>query len=173
MKKTATLSAAILALLSPVLASALPLGITHDEFKSVEKLQIGSQTMRILLVNPKEEYDGVKLMLGDKELARTDGDRMKIEYQFDLPNSKVVLVSEYSGGNACPANYRLVQLNKSGSVTTTKVFGNCSDIPKINVNGERIAVTLPAEDGKRIVEETWTFEKGVLTEPRKRGDRSK
>ena len=61
-----------------------------------------------------------------------------------------------------------MQVNNDGRAAITKVFGNCSDIPKVRVEGERITITLPAEDGKRIVEEKWIFEKGVLTEPRKR-----
>jgi len=161
---------ATLALLAalPAVADTLPLGLTHDEFVSTDQMKIGVQTMKIEPVNPADKYAGTKLLLGDKELARTEGEVMKLEYQFDLPASKVVLVSEFSGGNACPANYRLVQVAKDGQATTTKVFGNCSDIPKVRVEGERITITLPAEDGKRIVEEKWIFEKGVLTEPRKR-----
>ena len=166
---------ATLALLAalPAGADTLPLGLTYHEFKSTAQMKIGLQTMQVELVNPADKYAGTKLLLDGKELARTDGDMMKLEYQFELPTSEVVLVSEYSGGNACPANYRLVQIHKTGRVATTKVFGNCSDVPSVRVEGERITMTLPAEEGKRIVEEKWVFENGVLTEPRKRAVRPK
>lgn len=159
---------AALAISFPAVSGTLPLGLTHDEFKSTDQMKVGGQTMKVELVDPADKYAGTKLLLDGKELARTEGEMMKLEYQFELPASEVVLVSEYSGGNACPANYRLVQINKTGRIATTKVFGNCSDIPKVRVEGERMTITLPAEDGKRIVEEKWTFENGVLTEPRKR-----
>jgi hypothetical protein len=166
MKLSSALPLAALALL-PALAFAAPVTITHEDFKSVDQMKIGTHAMQIVLVNPKDQFDGVKLLLDKKELARTDGDRMKIEYVFPLTGSQVVMVSEYSGGNGCPANYRFVKIDDDGKVATTKVFGNCSDIPKVAVDGERITVSLPAEAGKRIVTEKWVYEKGVLTEPRK------
>ena len=97
---------ATLALLAalPAVADTLPLGLTHDEFKSADQMQVGAQTMKVELINPADKYAGTKLTLGGKELARTEGEMMKLEYQFDLPASKAVLVSEFSGGNACPAN---------------------------------------------------------------------
>lgn len=164
---TSMLSKAVLATLLPGIALAAPTTISSQDFASVDQLKMGAHTLKIVLVNPKDEFDGVKLLLDSKELARTDGDRMKIEYQFRLPTSDVVLVSEYSGGNGCPANYRFVQVGKDDRVVTTKVFGNCSDIPQVTVDGERITVALPAEAGKRIVMQKWTFEKGVLAEPKR------
>jgi hypothetical protein len=172
MKHTFFATLALLGAL-PAVADTLPLGLSYQEFESVAQMKVGAQTMQVELVDPTDKYAGTKLLFDGKELARTDGDMMKLEYQFELPTSKVVLVSEYSGGNACPANYRLVQINKTGRVATTKVFGNCSDVPTVRVEGERITMTLPAEEGKRIIEEKWVFENGVLTEPRKRAVRSK
>lgn len=47
-----------------------------------------------------------------------------------------------AGGNACPANFAFLVVEK-GQVTETETFGNCHDEPKLTETGGRVVMQFP------------------------------
>lgn len=80
---------------------------------------------------------------------------LDIKKVFSIGNNKVALVQINSGGTACPAEYIFITAKTSGAPILSKKFGNCSDIPKITVKGDKIALKFPGNPP-----ETWTYFNG-------------
>lgn len=65
-----------------------------------------------------------------------------VERKLEIGERDVLFVSTGSGGNACPAMYVFVVLER-GSATVSEPFGNCSDLPKLTRAGDRVMVEFP------------------------------
>ena len=91
--------------------------------------------------------------LGDDDyVVRVDGQKM-FGSGSELPDLSIkgvwgnfVVIEEASGGTACPAIYRAIDLGSSPP-TVSADMGNCSDIPKITVGGNSLSMAFPQQDG--------------------------
>ena len=91
---------------------------------------------------------------------------------YQIGASDVVLVTD-NGGTACPALCYFVTVTKSG-VRVTPSFGTCSDLIKIQRNGNSISVSMPGYRGsaeskkaqRRAARErhVFNYHAGVVTE---------
>jgi hypothetical protein len=55
----------------------------------------------------------------------------------------VAVLSVTSGGNGCPAMFRIAYPDSSGKYVVTKEFGDCSDIPTIIFEEKQVTVKFP------------------------------
>lgn len=122
--------------------------ITHSE-EEIELKQVlkPSQELRVY----KQGYDVNIVQLGDKVIVRDD-----ISYSIGFPLSTAVKVGDstvyvmalYSGGTACPAQYRFMTINDyTLDVTMSADFGTCSDVIQQTVNDDGIYVCMPNDSG--------------------------
>ena len=69
---------------------------------------------------------------------------------YESEGQVYALISEASGGVACPSLYRAIDLNGL-TPTPTKPFGTCSDIPSVVAVGGKLVVGMPAMTGRANV----------------------
>ena len=103
---------------------------------------------------------------GNKIPVAEDSMYVSLQEKFKVENKDVVLISQGSGGNACPATYFCFQplrLTLEGDVVKKSVeFGTCSDIPKIKQEGTTVVLTMPKMQGKGQVK--YVYGKGAISE---------
>ena len=119
-----------------------------------------------------------ELRLGRRTILEIEGPSF-VHFEAFFPNlseGQVALVSFNSGGNACPAQFRLVRVVSGDKVDVSDEFGDCSDSPTVTLRQlpeEEIAVGFPGyyqlwqsrEPGFRRPPPTnWVYKKGVLRE---------
>jgi hypothetical protein len=109
-----------------------------------------------LIVRKKDDVEKV-LYLERSRLPVADY-LVSVERKFEIAERDVVLVSTGSGGNACPAMYVFVVVER-GTAHVSDAFGNCSDIPKVSRAGDRIVMEFPGRpksvatlDGLKLIE---------------------
>ncbi len=64
---------------------------------------------------------------------------------YSIGETTYFLISDESGGMACPSSYRVVIAGARDVVTHS--FGTCSDIPSVSASGSKLLVTLPKMNG--------------------------
>jgi hypothetical protein len=119
-----------------------------------------------------------ELRLGTKAVFETEGESF-VHFEAFFPNlsqGEVAVVSFNSGGNACPAQFRVVRVVSADKVEVSDEFGDCSDSPTITLKQlpeEELTVGFPGyyqlwqsrEPGfRRPPPSTWVYRKGVLRE---------
>lgn len=119
-----------------------------------------------------------ELRLGGRTLLATEG-QMWVHFEAHFPNlsaGEVVVVSFGSGGNACPAQFRVVRVVSAGKAEVSEEFGDCADSPTITLRQlpeEEITFGFPGyyqlwqsrEPGfRRPAPVTYVYKKGVLKE---------
>ena len=128
-----------------------------------------------------------ELRLGRRTVLQTEGQSW-VHFEAHFPNlsqGEVVVVSFGSGGNACPAQFRVVRVVSPEKVDISDEFGDCSDSPTITLRQlpeEEITIGFPGyyqlwqsrEPGfRKPPPSTYVYRKGVLSESkppaRKRG----
>jgi len=90
---------------------------------------------------------GVNVVI-DGQMFESDGDDMydSIFGTYDVGGTPVVLIEHGDGGNACPGTFTALILGSP--ITTTKMFGSCSDVPAVSVNGAQLIVSTPQMNGQ-------------------------
>lgn len=84
--------------------------------------------------------------LGNRLMYRDDGDSMVLPAgSYSIAGTTYFLISDESGGTACPSMYRVVIAGARNIVTRT--FGTCSDVPNVAASGSELLVTLPKING--------------------------
>ena len=128
-----------------------------------------------------------ELRFGGKSVLRMEGASF-VHFEAHFPNlsmGEVVVVSVNSGGNACPAQFRVVRVVAAERVEVSDEFGDCADSPTITLRQlpeEEITFGFPGyyqlwqsrEPGfRRPAPTAYVYRKGVLKElkpaARKRG----
>jgi len=119
-----------------------------------------------------------ELRLGPKTVLQTEGESF-VNFAAFFPNlsqGEVAIVSFNSGGNACPAQFRVVRVVSAERVEVSEEFGDCSDSPTITLKQlpeEELTIGFPGyyqlwqsrEPGfRRPPPTTWVYKKGVLRE---------
>ena len=77
-----------------------------------------------------------------KKLPVDEGSGHSIKKKWVIGSKDILLVSEYSGGNACPANYFFLIVTKN-QIVISEIFGNCSEMPEISRIKDTILVKFP------------------------------
>jgi hypothetical protein len=119
-----------------------------------------------------------ELRLGKRAVLQTEGESF-VHFEAFFPNlseGEVAVVSFNSGGNGCPAQFRLVRVVSADKVEVSDEFGDCADSPDITLKQlpeEEIQLRFPGyyqlwqsrEPGfRRPPPTTWVYKKGVLRE---------
>lgn len=107
------------------------------------------------------DMNAMRLSLNGKKVRESDGFSMSIEKKFAIGETDAVLLTNNSGGNACPAQYFFALSTKEG-IKLSPDFGTCSDIAKSTQVGNKVIVTMPKMGSKGSAK--YTLENGVVTE---------
>ncbi|RJF76435.1 hypothetical protein D3877_29050 [Azospirillum cavernae] len=103
---------------------------------------------------------GAKRIIVDGQPLFEDKSSMNMEVVREWkegPAAGLALVAHYSGGNACPATYSVVDLN--GPVARMSgEFGTCSDLMDEYIGNDTIVFAFPGNT------KAWTYSKGGLAE---------
>jgi hypothetical protein len=171
-KKTATLVAAAAAALLLFAGRAGAQGRGDGETLPTKAGALG-----IFRVGSEDDLKW-ELRLGGKTVFETEGPSF-VHFEAFFPNlsqGEVALVSFNSGGNACPAQFRLVRVVSADKVEVSDEFGDCADSPTVTLKQlpeEEITVGFPGyyqlwqsrEPGfRRPPPSAWVYRKGVLRE---------
>lgn len=104
------------------------------------------------------------LSLGSEILLRAEGGFWSPVPRLAAvaPNAAAaeVILIEFGGGTACPATYRLLDLQTSPP-TLTREFGTCSDLPVLAVTDGSVTVTMPSPRGPG----RWRYARGRAGRP--------
>ena len=130
------------------------------------------------IVRTSEEELKWELRLGARTLLQTEGESW-VHFEAFFPNlsqGEVAVVSFGSGGNACPAQFRVVRVVSADRVDVSDEFGDCADSPTITLRQlpeEELTFGFPGyyqlwqsrEPGfRRPPPTTYVYRKGVLSE---------
>ncbi len=141
-----------------------------------ESVMTAAGSLDIVRVGEEGSLDW-ELRLGRKRLASFEGASF-VHFEAHFPRlnmGEVVVVSINSGGNACPAQFRVVRVREGGA-DVTEEFGDCADSPTITLRqlpDEEITFGFPGyyqlwqsrEPGfVRPPPTTYVYRKGVLKE---------
>jgi len=88
------------------------------------------------------------------------GFSLNFQKLFEFGSYQAVLVSDATGGTACPEQYVFITLKSGGSSSVTKSFGNCSDLPKIQQAWKKVTLKFPPFGAAST--ETWTYQEGKI-----------
>jgi hypothetical protein len=99
--------------------------------------QVNSETIKgalaikdnILYLNDRAVYPKIE-----------GGFSLTIKENITYKDGNAILLMNSSGGTACPALYRFIMLTPS-YIKQTPEFGNCSDLPKVSTEGEKLKLT--------------------------------
>lgn len=146
------------------------------EDKVEESIRTGAGSLDIVRVGGEDELEW-ELRLGKKSLLSLGGASFVhfVAHFPQLSMGEVVVVSVNSGGNACPAQFRVVRIVENGAQVSEE-FGDCADSPTITLKQlpeEEIAFGFPGyyqlwqtrEPGfVKPAPTTYVYKKGVLKE---------
>lgn len=146
------------------------------EDKIEESIRTAAGSLDIVRVGGEDELNW-ELRLDKKSLVSLGGASF-IHFVAHFPQlsmGEVVVVSVNSGGNACPAQFRVVRIVENGAQVSDE-FGDCADSPSITLKQlpeEEIAFGFPGyyqlwqtrEPGfVKPAPTTYVYKKGVLKE---------
>ncbi|MBV8858322.1 MAG: hypothetical protein JOZ02_15425 [Acidobacteria bacterium] len=142
-----------------------------------ETLPTKSGTLGIFRVGDEADLKW-ELRLGKKTVLQHEGSSF-VHFEAFFPNlsqGEVAIVSFNSGGQACPAQFRVVRVVSADKVEVSEEFGDCSDSPTVTLKQlpeEELTFGFPGyyqlwqsqEPGfRRPPPTTWVYRKGVLRE---------
>jgi hypothetical protein len=165
---------ALLALLCALGASAAPCAAQGGRDESV---LTKAGVLSIARVGGEDALDW-ELRLGTKPVFEIAGASF-VHFEAYFPNlsmGEVVVVSVNSGGNACPAQFRVLRVVAAERVEVSDEFGDCADSPTITLRQlpeEELTFGFPGyyqlwqsrEPGfRKPPPTTYVYRKGVLRE---------
>jgi hypothetical protein len=103
------------------------------EDKVEESMMTGAGSLDIVRVGGEGELEW-ELRLGTKSIVSFGGASFVhfVAHFPQLSMGEVVVVSVNSGGNACPAQFRVVRIVENGAQVSDE-FGDCADSPTITL----------------------------------------
>lgn len=137
-------------------AAALAVAPAGAEVLSEVKVP-GGKVVRAV-ANPDGTH---KVTVGDGQVFSDEGSlRVDVSGPYVGGGKTYVAIQLASGGSACPATYRVIDLSGPFPRLTDE-FGTCSDIPEFKVGKDgALKVAMPKFDGKG--KEAFTVADGVL-----------
>lgn len=107
---------------------------------------LGQQNVsRFGVIEIKNDDDQLrhKLLLNDKEIFQYEGQSIEIARVLNGSDRDYLMVSNYSGGIACPVQLVIVEIYKSGRHKISEGFGTCTDLFKVRLAQGRVIVEMP------------------------------
>jgi hypothetical protein len=146
------------------------------EEKVEESVLTGAGSLDIVRLGGEDDLNW-ELRLGRKSVLSIEGESFVhfVAHFMQLDMGEVVVVAVYSGGTACPAQFRVVRIAEGGAQVSEE-FGDCSDSPTITLKqlpDEEMTFGFPGyyqlwqerEPGfVRPAPSTYVYKKGVLKE---------
>ncbi|HEY0820814.1 MAG TPA: hypothetical protein VGD46_18645 [Rhizobacter sp.] len=86
-----------------------------------------------------------------------------LSHVIEADDRVLVLFSEY-GGTACPATYHWVLLNAT-QFAVTDPFGTCSELSRIEIQGDHVVITIPEYRTKLRSGKTKQYRHKLLAKP--------
>lgn len=127
--------------------------------------QVQTPAGALSVVCPKEAGIGcaepIRVRWQEQDLY-TSGEAQSIDVlkqTHRLTDGLALVLAEFSGGSACPAQYLVVLIESSGKATITPTFGSCSDEPRISAESNALVFTFPTANGS----ETYRFADRKIT----------
>ncbi len=119
------------------------------------------QTKGGLLSIEKSETDSGRhfRVLLDKTVLYGDEESESVEIQYVYPSKEpvVLALAFFSGGTACPALFRFVDVTAPEGRRISEEFGNCAPYPKFSVAGSVLTARFPSIGGAKAKVERWDF----------------
>jgi hypothetical protein len=107
---------------------------------------LGQQNVsRFGVIEIKNDNDQLthKLLLNGKEIFQYEGQSIEIARVLNGSDRGYLMVSNYSGGIACPVQLVIVEIYKSGGHKVSEGFGTCTDLFKVRLAQGRVIVEMP------------------------------
>jgi hypothetical protein len=129
----------------------------------------------LALKKADEDSYQYRLLFNGKEILQLEGHSVEILSVLRGAGRDYVIVTEYSGGIACPVVIIIVEVTKSGPLAISEEFGSCSDLIKAKLVKGRVIIEMPMytphpeyfskkELRKRnSMKEVYTWRKGKLS----------
>jgi hypothetical protein len=140
------------AILTNCALSTLNVAVADDQ----KKVMVNGKLLEIYSGSPPILVLGNKVILRPPEITAY----LNVEGIYDGDERTFVLVSEGTGGTACPGDFAIVEM-RGATATVSDTFGTCSDVAKAEVKGDALIVTIPKFDGTG--EDVTIFRGGQLT----------
>ena len=124
-----------------------------------------------------DEADSQKhhLLLNAKEIFQYEGQSIEIVEVLAGRGKDYLIVAANSGGIACPTQFVIVEVYKSGQHKVTEEFGSCSDLTKARLINDRVVIEMPSYSAhpdllskkelrrRERTKEVYTWSNGKLT----------
>lgn len=93
-----------------------------------------------------DDEDSLKhqLLLNGKEIFQYEGQSMEIANLLKGRDRDFLVVGAYSGGIACPVQFVIVEVYKSGTHKVSEQFGGCTEPTKVRLIIDRVIIEMPA-----------------------------
>jgi hypothetical protein len=117
---------------------------------------IGNDIVQIIEDGPQ----AIRIAVNDKTiLDERKSQAITLVDVFNLKERWLVLFQQTSGGDDCPASYRILDLSE-GKASISFPFGTCSAEPKTSAADGMLTVSMPGKAGQG--EAAWTYGGGSL-----------
>ena len=97
----------------------------------------------IEIKNDEEDRLKHKLLLNGKEISQHEGQSIEIARVLNGSGRDYLIVGNYSGGIACPVQFNIVEVYKSGAYMVSKDFGACTEPSKVRLVNHRVIIEMP------------------------------
>ena len=84
-----------------------------------------------------------KLLLNGKDIFQYEGESIEIARVLNGSGRDYLIVGNYSGGIACPVQFIIVEVYKSGAHKVSDDFGACTEPSKVSLVNERVIIEMP------------------------------
>jgi hypothetical protein len=96
----------------------------------------------------KHQDDDYSVLVDGKKVFASNNDMPDLSIKGVWGN--FVVIEGDSGGTACPAIYRAIDLSRSPPAVSDEM-GNCSDIPRTSLTGNTLSMTFPQQSGPDMI----------------------
>lgn len=118
--------------------------VTLVSFVSVSGQQQRVSRFGVIEIKDDEE-DRLKhkLLLNGKEIFQYEGQSIEIARVLNGSGRDYLVVGSYSGGIACPVQFNIVEVHKSGAYKVSEDFGACTEPSKVRLVNQRLIIEMP------------------------------
>ena len=84
-----------------------------------------------------------KLLLNGKEISQYEGESIEITRVLNGSGRDYLIVGNHSGGIACPVQFIIIEVYKSGGHNVREDFGACTEPFKVRLVNDRVIIEMP------------------------------